>query len=267
MRSEYLMESDEEAYRLDVKTDPEAVRKQAVWAGLKPGMSVADLGCGSGKTTSVLNDIVQPGGRAMGLDFSENRIDFAMRNYGERDMEFKLLDIREPLEGLGQFDFIWVRFVLEYYLRDSFDIVRNIAASLKPGGILCLADLDHNCLSHYGLSPRLENTVAKAMDHLMESVDFDPYAGRKLYSYLYDLGFEDMDVRLEAHHLIFGALRESDSFNWLKKVEMLGTKMRFVFDEYEGGHEEFIKEFKEFFRSHRRFTYTPLITCRGRKAG
>jgi len=267
MQPNYLMENDEEAYRLDIKTDPEAVRKQAVWAGLKPGMSVADLGCGSGKTTSVLNEIVLPGGRATGLDFSGNRIDFARRNYGDKGIEFKQLDIREPLEGLDRFDFVWVRFVLEYYLRDSFDIVRNITASLKPGGILCLVDLDHNCLSHYGLSPRLESTVARAMEFLMENVDFDPYAGRKLYSYLYDLGFEDVDVKLEAHHLIFGALRDSDAFNWLKKVELLGTKMKFVFDEYEGGHEEFIREFKEFFRSPRRFTYTPLIICRGRKAG
>ncbi len=47
----YLMESEEEARRLDLKTDPKVVDRHARWAGLQPGMRVADLGCGSGKTT------------------------------------------------------------------------------------------------------------------------------------------------------------------------------------------------------------------------
>jgi hypothetical protein len=33
----YLMENDEEISRLEMKTDPEEVRRQALWAGLKPG--------------------------------------------------------------------------------------------------------------------------------------------------------------------------------------------------------------------------------------
>ena len=49
----YLMEDDQESVRLDRKTDPATVEKQALWAGLKPGMRVADLGCGAGKTTFI----------------------------------------------------------------------------------------------------------------------------------------------------------------------------------------------------------------------
>ena len=63
---EYLMESDEETLRLDLKTDVRLVEKQARWAGIKPGMRIADLGCGSGKTTSVLYHLTQPGGSAIG---------------------------------------------------------------------------------------------------------------------------------------------------------------------------------------------------------
>ena len=40
----YLMEGDEESVRLDVKTDPRVVIKQARWAGLESGMRVAYLG-------------------------------------------------------------------------------------------------------------------------------------------------------------------------------------------------------------------------------
>ncbi|HMK65410.1 MAG TPA: methyltransferase type 11, partial [Thermodesulfobacteriota bacterium] len=63
---DYLMEDDEEAIRLDRKTDPSVVERQARWAGVKPGMRLADLGCGSGKTSSVLHELVQPGGEVIG---------------------------------------------------------------------------------------------------------------------------------------------------------------------------------------------------------
>ena len=53
------MEDDQESVRLDRKTDGATVEKQALWAGIKPGMRVADLGCGAGKTTFHLNKLIQ----------------------------------------------------------------------------------------------------------------------------------------------------------------------------------------------------------------
>ena len=64
MTYRYIMESQEESIRLDRKTDPKLIERHALWAGLKPGMRVADLGCGPGKTTFYLNKIVQPKGAA-----------------------------------------------------------------------------------------------------------------------------------------------------------------------------------------------------------
>lgn len=259
------MESDEEALRLDLKTDEKAVERQAIWAGIRPGMRVADFGCGPGKTTYILNKLIQPGGMAVGVDASEERISYALEHYKTEGIEFRCNDISKPLDELGMFDFIWVRFVLEYYRSDSFEIVENISKILKPGGILCLIDLDYNCLSHFGLSLKLERTVSGIMKQLEEKADFDPYVGRKLYSYLYDLGFQDIAVDVTAHHIIFGELKDIDAFNWIKKVEVAPKKIGFQFEEYEGGYEEFQQEFEGFFRNPRRFTYTPLISCRGRK--
>ncbi|TVL98871.1 MAG: methyltransferase type 11 [Candidatus Brocadia sp. WS118] len=262
---EYLMESEEEVLRLDIKTDTKVVENQALWAGIKPGMRIADICCGSGKTTSVLHKLIQPGGIAVGVDGSKNRIEYAKGHYNVQGLEFQCKDIRESLDDLGMYDFVWVRFLLEYYLADSFNIVKNISRIVKPGGILCLIDLDHNCLNHFALSPRLERTIFAIIKYLEENANFDPYAGRKLYSHLYTLGYHDINVDVAAHHLIFGKLKDIDAFNWIKKIEVVSRKMPYSFEEYEGGYEAFLKEFNRYFADPGRFTYTPVILCRGRK--
>ncbi len=261
----YLMENDEEALRLDVKTDGRVVERQARWAGIQPGMRVADLGCGAGKTTFHLNRLVQPGGRVIGVDIAEQRISYARTHYAAAGIEYHVGDIRQPLDALGNFDFIWVRFVLEYYLKGSFEIVENISRNLKPGGILCLIDLDCNCLRHFGLPRRLSRATGGIMKCLEDNLNFDPYVGVKLYSFLYDLRYQDINVDVSPHNLIFGALKEHEKFNWMKKAELAGSNSGYPLEEYGGNFDDFLEEFKVFFRDPRVFTYTPLIACRGSK--
>ena len=262
---EYIMESPDEALRLDLKVDPEVLQNQAFWAGIRPGMRVADLGCGPGKTTFYLNKLVQPNGSAVGVDISPQRFNYAQSHYVDNGLSFKLHDIRKPMKDLGLFDFIWVRFVLEHFRTNSFEIVENIVSILKPGGILCLIDLDFNCLIHYGISGRLEKVLFGLMGLLEEKANFDPYVGRKFYSFLYDLNFKDIDVNVTTHHLIFGQLKDIDEKNWLYKVEVAAKKSGYAFSEFSGGFDEFKDEFIRFFRDPRRFTYTPIVLARGCK--
>jgi len=259
------MENDQEIYRLELKTDLEAVRQQAEWGGLRAGMRAADIGCGSGKTTSILKQLVATEGEVVGVDSSEERIMHAQSNYGEPGLTFANRDVLEDLGDLGTFDFIWVRFLLEYYKDNSSIILKNLSHILKPGGVLCLIDLDHNSLSHYGLSPRLERTLYAARKLLEERTNFDFDAGRKLYSHMYDLGFSEIQVKIDSHHLIYGELKNNDAYNWFKKIEVASRNVKMEFVEYEGGYEEFVEEFNEYFTSPRRFAYSPLIMCKGRK--
>lgn len=262
----YLMENLEESIRLEVKTDPDAVRKQALWCGVKPGMRVLDAGCGPGKTTSLLHEMIQPGGELLGVDYSEKRIEYARKHYGKQPgMEFQVHDLRDPLNGCGLFDLIWVRFVLEYDGLESPDIVKNLTACLKPQGWLCLMDLDYNCLNHWELPARMEDILVRITAALEKHYRFDAYSGRKLYAYLYDLGYRHIEMDMIAHHLIYGKVREADVFNWTKKVEMAGMIMKKIFEDYPGGYEGFFEDFRRFFHDRRRFTYTPMILCKGMK--
>lgn len=260
------MENAEETVRLESKTDPEAVRRQAKWCGLRPGIRVMDAGCGPGKTSSILWEMSQPGGSVLGLDYSEERIAYAREHYAERPgIQFHVHDLRDPVDRFGSFDLIWVRFVLEYDRREAFTIVKNLWACLRPGGMMCLMDLDHNCLSHYELPDRMETMLFKMRDFLEENYAFDFYAGRKLYAYLYDMGFEKIELNLEAHHLFYGEIKETDFFNWFKKAEVISKKASRLFEEYPGGRRGFFDDFKRFFSDSRRFSYTPLILCKGMK--
>ena len=259
----YLMENEDEVFRLESKTNLDNVRRQAKWAGLEPGMRVADVGCGPGKITALLHQMTHPGGTTVGIDQSCHRIQHAKSSYGGEGISFKCKDITESLDDLGLFDFVYIRFVLEYYRSKAFEIVRNLSRIVKPGGILCLVDLDQNCLNQYGIPSRLKNAIDAVMAKLERDADFDSRMGIKLYSLLYDLAFQSIDVRIEAHHLIFGALDCVQDYDWTRKVEVAAQNCGYDFEEYENGYEGFYREFKESFADPRRFLYTPIICCRG----
>jgi ubiquinone/menaquinone biosynthesis C-methylase UbiE len=128
----YLMENQEEILRLEIKTDPGVIEKQARWAGIAPGMRVADIGCGTGKTTLHLHRLVQPGGEAVGYDGSEERIGFARKNYARDGLSFVQADVCRPFTA-EYFDFIWVRFFLEYHRSRSFEIVKKPDSAPQTG--------------------------------------------------------------------------------------------------------------------------------------
>jgi SAM-dependent methyltransferase len=259
----YFPENEDETSRLEGKTEKQAVIDQARWAGLQPGMRILDVGCGPGITTAILAETAQPGGSAVGIDRSEERIAHAKSKYAAPNVEFILRNFFHDLSDLGQFDFIWVRFVLEYFRTSSDDLVNNIAKQLKPGGILCLADLDMNCMIHYGASERLQQAIRNIRKGLEDRVNFDPYAGRKLPGLLFDLSFKDIRIDLRSHHLIFGELTEFERWHWWKKMEITAKQSGYKFPEYEGGLDGFRQEFQSFFSCKSRFTYTPLIIARG----
>jgi ubiquinone/menaquinone biosynthesis C-methylase UbiE len=262
----YLMENPAESVRLEIKTDTEAVMSQASWCGVKPGMRILDVGCGSGKTASILYDMIQPNGSLIGIDLSENRIKYAKEKHGNKPgLEFLAVDFTKPINGLGQFDLIWVRFVLEYFRDGAIDIVKNLSESLKPGGSLCLLDLDQNCMSHYPLPPEMEIILHSVIKRLENEHNFDPYAGRKLFSHLYKLNYENIEADMSAHHLIYGKLQQQDQFNWLTKLKVISEKAKDLFEPYPGGAEGFLSDFSKFLNHPGRFIYTPLILVKGKK--
>lgn len=264
--NEYLMESEAETIRLEVKTDPEALRKQAMWCGVKPGMRVLDVACGPGKTTFLLHDMIQPGGSIVGIDFSEERINYAKDNYNKKEsIEFHVRDLRQPLEDLGEFDLVWVRFVLEYYRKEALEIVSNLKKVVKPGGALCLLDIDYNCLSHYELSEEMGEILPKIMKYMDDQYNFDTFIGRKLYSFLYDNGFKNIEVELMANNILYVTKNDAIKYDWIKKLEIAAKKAENIIQLYPGGYEGLRSDLKKYIDNPRNLSYSILLLSKGFK--
>jgi SAM-dependent methyltransferase len=262
----YFPENEDEINRLEGKTEKQAVLDQAFWAGLKPGMRILDVGCGPGVTTAILAEAAQPGGCAVGIDRSAERIAYANSKYAGANVEFVCRNFFHDLSDLGQFDFIWVRFVLEYFKEEAEQLVSQLVSALRPRGILFLGDLDQNCMLHHGIPERLEKNMLKVAEYQMRNNNFDPYAGRKLTSFLIKAGLTDIAADLRAHHLIYGTLSDFDRWNWWQKMEIGARRSGWTFDDYDNGYEGFVEEFHQFMVKPERFTYTPLILARGIKS-
>ena len=101
------------------------------------------------------------------------------------------------------------------------------------------------------------------MRTLDEQYNFDAFVGRKLYSFLYDAGFQNIDVTLMAHNLFFGETKAKDRFNWTKKLEIAARKSTAVIESYPGGSNQFYNDLEKYLEDARRFTYTPLLLCKG----
>lgn len=259
----YFPEGATELARLERKTTRADVIDQARWAGLAAGMRVLDVGCGPGLTTAILAEAAGPDGLAVGVDRSAERIAHACHNYASSRVAFHQRNFFDSLTDLGEFDFVWMRFIAEYFLAESAQLIRHVAASVKPGGILCLADLDHNCLNHSGHSERLERTFRKIAECQMRNNNFDPYVGRSLPTRMHQLGFEQIRVDVRMHHLIYGELSEFDRWNWWHKLELAARRSGWTFEDYEDGFAGFEKEFVDYFNRPGRFAYTPIVIVRG----
>lgn len=261
----YLMESTQEAERLLQKSDEATSREQLLLTGLKPGMTAVDAGGGAGFVTRIIADIVGDKGRAVILDQSNDRLSTAQvhcQPFGHIDY------IQTDLEKIkfedSSADYIWCRFVFEY-LKNPKATFKEFIRIAKPGAKIVVGDLDYNCMSHYPLDPHLDAQLREIASELERTKFWDPYAGRKLYSYYSEFGLKDVRVHLIPHHLIYGESNPRDIANWTQKIEIIEQLSKAKTIQLSFDIQKFRKEFFKFFESPGRFSYSPLILIEGRK--
>ena len=106
-------------------------------AGLKPGMDVVDVACGTGAVTRAILDILAGNGRVVGVDPSEGMIAEARKHV---PTEFKLGRAEQLPVPDAAFDFLSMGYALRHVedLSVAFAEYRRV---LKPGGRLLILEI------------------------------------------------------------------------------------------------------------------------------
>ncbi|MHA6287368.1 methyltransferase domain-containing protein [Maricaulis sp. CAU 1757] len=111
----------------------------AAWrrAGLKPGMTVLDVGAGPGYAAFDLARLVGPEGRVVALDQSElflKAVETGAELRGLRNIECVHTDLAEHDWPEGAFDAVWSRWCLSFVPHPE-QVLAGIDRSLRPGGV------------------------------------------------------------------------------------------------------------------------------------
>lgn len=112
-------------------------------AGLRPGMTVLDLGSGAGLDVFVARSEVGEGGHVIGVDMTAEMIAKARDNAeksGFENVEFRLGEIEHLPVRSGSVDVVISNCVLNL-VPDKHRAFAEIYRVLKPGGHFCISDI------------------------------------------------------------------------------------------------------------------------------
>lgn len=262
----YFMESDAETGRLVEKTDIASTVKQLKSVGVKEGMAVLDVGCGPGVVTGEIAKIIFPG-EVVGLDQNADRLEHARKEFRKSrisNISFKHATCYKTELPDESFDLVWSRFLFEY-LKKPLEALSEMKRVCRYGGKVVVADLDLNCLLHYPLDRGTEEKLNQVIKVVSEKTGFDPYVGRKLYTFFKKCGFENIKVHAGYHHLLQGKLSDLELRNWEQKLNMAKPFWNTVFSSIEE-YEAFVHKMIQILKDENRFTYSPLFIVEGTKS-
>ena len=162
---------------------------------VRPGDRILDVGCGPGAVSAALATTVGPTGSVLGIDLQESQLERARRyvsDHGLQNVTFEVGDAIDLAFDDESFDLVYAK-LLVMHLPDPLVGLREMMRVLRLGGTLFLYELDAASAVYWP-----ENTPAhRGWELTMEAMrrrGSDPEAGRKVYSYLRQLGFDNVRV-------------------------------------------------------------------------
>lgn len=159
---------------------------------LERGISLLDVGCGTGTITCDFASHVAPGD-VVGVDVAPAVIDTASENARNLDnLTFRVADVadlRETFEA-HKFDVVHAHQVL-LHLRDPVRALRTMMSVTKPGGLVAVRDTDYAAAFWWPEDPRLDRWL-EIYHHVAHHHGTEPDAGRRLIAWAHAAGAEDV---------------------------------------------------------------------------
>lgn len=156
---------------------------------LKPGMSVLDVGCGTGDDVRRLHALVTPSGRAVGVDLSREMVEEARARAGNLPVEFLAADAQALPFGDCEFDALRAERTVQHVPNPALAIA-EFHRVLKPGGRVMLIDQDWETFVVAGAQKQLTRTILNRFTDGFAN----GWAGRNACALLRRQGFERVNV-------------------------------------------------------------------------
>lgn len=109
---------------------------------IKPGNSILDLGCGTGRNASLMAKNIGESGQITGLDISEDmEKQFLQKFQNKPNVSFVNKRIDQPFDLGKRFDIVFISFVIHGFPHEIRNtVIQNARTHLKPGGLFYILD-------------------------------------------------------------------------------------------------------------------------------
>ena len=183
----------------DARPERFALRRAFLLAGVQPGETVLDVGCGAGEFSAAL---AEAGTTTIAVDVAHEALRRARR--GVPGIDARLWGAGEPLPlGDNEVDAVWAGEVIEHVI-DVAPWLSELRRVLRPRGTLLLTTPNHGTATMLRIAlstRRFDAHFEPRSDHLRF------FSTRTLRALLHDLGFDVREVQTKRGTILARAIR------------------------------------------------------------
>jgi ubiquinone/menaquinone biosynthesis C-methylase UbiE len=214
------------------RSDPGILDRRTLWhdhrclAGfLSPGMSVLDIGCGTGAITKGIAEAVGPSGVVVGVDRDGGLIERANAHCAFRpNLRFEEGDATR-LDYDGRFDVVTAARTLQW-IADLETAIRRMTRAARPGGRLVVLDYNH-ALNRWEPSPPPEFVAFySAFLSWRESNGWDNEVANHLPRLLEQAGLQEVSSQVQDQTSVKGdADFDERTALWTEVIDNIGPAL------------------------------------------
>lgn len=162
--------------------------------GFGPGQRVLEVGCGPGFLTGPLSDVAGDAG-GVGIDTSAELLAAASAVVGPAHPNVRFQEGNAYATGLpdAAFDFLYSRLVYQHLSR-PLEALKEAARVVRPGGRICLMDIDDGFLALHPCPPAFTRLTERALAAQAQNGG-DRLIARKLPSLMREAGLSNVHLR------------------------------------------------------------------------